>query len=158
MKGLKYWTLICLSMSLVSPLFFPLLCHHGWKLKVEIVTSSRAGRDGHSIPSGLSETKWKNPAKLKWCSSMFPQCAFNYDVDISQHLATSVRSRKPLTLWECAQRSSFIWKVLVSWCVSWQLFCLVCEGLVAKMFQAFVEIWSRSALCSQSCYLLLQYV
>lgn len=91
-----------------EPIIFPLLCHHGMKLKVGIVTSSRVGRDGHSIPSGLSETKWKIPAKLKWCSSMFPQCAFNYDVDISQHLATSVRSHKPLALSECAQMSSFI--------------------------------------------------
>lgn len=62
---------------------------------------------------------------------MFPQCRRKY---------TFVRSRKPL-----AQSSSFIRRGLASWCVFPSSCFVGDERLVAEMFQAVVDMWSRSA-------------
>lgn len=145
-------------MSLVNPLFFPfsatMIGSWRWRLLHHLVLVGM----GTAFPLVSQRRNGKSQLRSNGAPACFHSALFNYDVDISQHLATSVRSHKPLALSECAQRSSFILKGLASWCVSWQLFCLVCERLVAEMFQAFAEIWSRSALYAQSCYLLLQYV
>lgn len=69
---LTYWTLFYLSMSLVIP-FFALLGHYCQKPRVvgslqENVTSSCAGKEGHGIPSGLSEAPWKIRVNLLSCA------------------------------------------------------------------------------------------
>lgn len=134
-----------------EPITFPLLCYHAWKLKVERVTSPL----GIGMATAFPLVSWRRNGKSQLSFGLVLQRVSTVHLSLRcRRKYAFVRSCKPP-----AQRSSFIWKGLASWCVFpsscfvgvWTFGCWDVLGRCWHLIQV-CFVFGRAAICCSSMF------